>query len=150
MFSRETIQKNMQTYANNTFTHCASTTINNSTTSSHSSSATKTSAGQGPSSSSTSGQPQQHTSSSLPKGAIIGIAVGAAAALSILISLLVRSLRKQRNTSSAPDEIQNSQISPMEQRAYQIEPYQTPAPPPPPPPSTGVYLSSKCISFPLN
>jgi len=117
MFTRETIQKNQQTFANNTFTHCASTTINNSTAT--------TSSGAGSSVATSTNSPNltgsSHASSSLSKAAIAGIAVAVVIALLLLIGI-----RLQKRRRPSPGKIISARH--MEQAVYQIEPFLGPPP----------------------
>jgi hypothetical protein len=121
MYTRETIQKDQQTFANNTFTHCASTTINSTTTTSSGATSTSSSAATPTNSTSSS-----HTSSSLSKASIAGIAVGSVVAFLLLIVILLRFLQKHRRLS--PDKSIGAARPDMEQSAYHIEPFLGPPP----------------------
>jgi len=120
IYTRETIQKNQQTFANNTYTHCASTTINNSTTSTSAvATFTPTSSAGLPGSTGSS----DHSSSSLSGGTVVGIAVGSMTALLSLIGVLIWFLRKRRRDALLPDKISSLSPPEIEQVAYQIEPF---------------------------
>jgi len=126
MYTRETIQKDQQTFANNTYTHCVSTTINNSTTTTTSTSAvatTTTSSANLPGSTGSSGR----SSSSLSAGTIAGIAIGSMAALLSLLGVLFWLLWKRRRDSSFPDKISSLTQPEIEQVGYQIEPFISPS-----------------------
>ncbi|KIM77382.1 hypothetical protein PILCRDRAFT_618454 [Piloderma croceum F 1598] len=119
IYTRETIQKDQQTFANNTFTHCASTTINSTATTSSGATSTSNSVA-----TSTKSTGSSHASSSLSMASIAGIAVGGVIALLLLIGIPLRFLQKRRRRPS-PDKIISAD---MEQAAYQIEPFLGPPP----------------------
>jgi hypothetical protein len=123
MYTRETIQKNQRAFANNTFTHCASTTIN-ATSSTSTSSYTSSSAAMTTKSPDSAGS--NRSSSSLSTGTIAGIVVGAITGLLLFVGIFLGCLRKRR--SDLPSDIVTSANPYIEQSTYQIEPFLEPHP----------------------
>jgi hypothetical protein len=120
IFTKETIQKNQQTFANNTFTHCASTTINNSTNSaSRSNSATTSSA----TTTTTSSLDQSSDTSSISRGTIGGIVAGVTVAL-LVIGMFVWFLRRRRDKS---DYAYNGVYPAIDEASYNVELYSPPS-----------------------
>ena len=142
MYTRETIQKDQQTFANNTFTHCASTTTNNSTNTTSSLTSTATTA---TTSSTATGTTlpallgSNHSPSSISGGTIAGITIGGAAVSLVLVAVLFFLLRRRRRSSSSPDKISSYTRPEMQQNTYQIEPFI--------PPSSNC-KSVQCTSYP--
>ncbi|KIM77383.1 hypothetical protein PILCRDRAFT_825342 [Piloderma croceum F 1598] len=90
VLTMETIQKDQQAFANNTFTHCTSTTIDNSTTSVSGSTTATSSSSTGTSSANT---PSSHANTSMSAD-VIGIAAGSVTAL-LVVGLLVWFFRRR-------------------------------------------------------
>jgi hypothetical protein len=119
MYTRETIQKNQQVFGGNTFTHCASTTINNSTGVTSVTSATSTTTNGAATIPTNPAQPAH-----LSMAAKAGIITGGIVAALLFIGILLRFFQRRRNRYSSPDKIVSATRPDMEQAAYQIEPFE--------------------------
>ena len=120
MYTRETIQKNQEVFAGNTFTHCASTTINNNTSVISTASATSTTTN---GAAVPTNPPQPAHSFSLSMAAKAGIITGGIVAVLLFIGISFKFFQRRRNRYSSPDKIVSATCLGMEQAAYQIEPF---------------------------
>lgn len=125
-FTRETISKDQLTLANNTFTHCPSTTINTNTTSSvsasHSTAAASSKASKGAQVSSST-----HANSISP-GAIAGIAIGGIVVL-LLAALLAWYLRRRRQSKRTEGFFTSGERPMIDEPAYHaVEPFMSTGP----------------------
>jgi hypothetical protein len=116
IFTRDTIQKDQQALANNTFRSCTSTTINSTTTASGSISVTSSSDG---TTSTNSPIYSSHANTSLSGGTIAGIITGAVTAL-LVVGMLVWFFRMRHSTEYLYNAVHSDE--------YTVEPFASVSP----------------------